>query len=142
MNHEARSHAEQEIRDLIADQHSAICRKDVDGIMAHYADDAVIFNVKPPFQIAKHRDWEQVWQNSLAHFPALFAIETKNLQVTVSSDLAAAYFLYRFTGMPGKQSWVRNSVFYTRAESKWRIVHEHHSVPFDPHSSKAVFEFD
>ena len=142
MNDETRGRAEQEIRDQIADQQRAICRKDVAGIMAHYADDAVIFNVKPPFQIGGRRDWQQVWQTSLAHFPASFAMETKNLQVAISGDLAVAHYWYRFAGLPGKQSWIRNTAVYRRVGSKWRIVHEHNSVPFDPETSKAVFEFE
>lgn len=44
------SHDEARIRQLIADEASAICAKDVDCIMAHYAPDVVIFEVKPPFQ--------------------------------------------------------------------------------------------
>jgi uncharacterized protein YndB with AHSA1/START domain/ketosteroid isomerase-like protein len=132
----------QEIRDLIAQQYSAICRKDVAGIMANYADDAVIFNVRPPFQIAGCSEWEQVWQASLAHFPASFAMEMKNLRVTVSGHLAVAHYWYRFTGLPGKPSWIRNTAIYQRAGSDWRMVHEHHSVPFDPETSKAVFEFE
>lgn len=141
MNDETRA-AEQEIRDLIVNQHRAICRKDVAGIMANYADDAMIFNVKPPFQIAKRGEWGQVWQTSLAHFPASFTIETKNLQVTISGDLAVARYLYRFGGLPGKQSWIRSTAVYQRTGNHWRIVHEHHSVPFDPETSKAVFAFE
>ncbi len=142
MNDETRSRAEQEIRNQIAEQHRAICRKDVAGIMANYADDAVIFNVKPPFQIVARSEWEQVWRTSLAHFPASFGMETKNLEVTISGDLAVAHYLYRFTGLPGKPSWIRNTAVYKRAGSHWRMVHEHNSVPFDPETSKAVFGFE
>ena len=142
MNDEERSSAEQEVRDLIAQLHRAICRKDVAGIMANYANDAVIFNVKPPFQIAGRSDWEQVWRTSLAHFPASFAMETKDLEVQLSGDLAVVHYLYRFSGLPGKQSWIRITGVYQRTGSHWRIVHEHHSVPFDPETSMAVFEFE
>jgi ketosteroid isomerase-like protein len=41
---------EARIRQLIADEASAICAKDVDRIMARYALDVVIFNVKPSLQ--------------------------------------------------------------------------------------------
>jgi len=142
VNDETRSSAEQEIRNGIADKHRAICRKDVDGIMSNYADDAVIFNVKPPFQMSGRHDWQQVWETSLSHFPSSFTIETKNLQVKISGDLAVAHYLYRFAGLPGKQSWIRNTAVYQRRGSHWRMAHEHHSVPFDPETSKAVFEFE
>ena len=45
-----KTHDEAQIRQLIADQASATCVKDLDRIMAHYATDVIIFDVKPPFQ--------------------------------------------------------------------------------------------
>ncbi len=35
---------EQQIRDLIAEQHRAVCHKDVSAILRHYSEDAVIFS--------------------------------------------------------------------------------------------------
>jgi ketosteroid isomerase-like protein len=130
-----------QIRQRIADQHAAICRKDVAGVMSHYADDAVIFNVKPPFQTRNRAGWREIWETSLAHFPSSFSTETKDLQIVVSGSLAIAHYLYRFTGLPGKQSWIRNTAAYRNFAGQWLIVHEHYSVPFNPETSKAVFEF-
>jgi len=127
------------IRQLIADQHAAVTAKDVDGILSHYATDAVVFNVKPPFQIRGAKDWREVWASSLSHFPAGFGIETEGLSVLTSGDLAVAHYFLRFTGMPG-QTWIRVSTVYQKLRGKWLISHEHSSVPFDPETSKAVFE--
>jgi len=80
-----------------------------------------------------------VWAASLAHFPAAFGIETRDL-VTLSGDLAVAHCLSRFTGMP-EQSWIRARAVYRKDHGKWQIVHERYSVPFDPETSKAVFAF-
>ena len=132
------SHDEAEIRRLIADQQSAVCEKDVDRIMAHYATDVIIFNVKPPFQTRGAKDWRLEWETSLSHFPAVFGAETRDLVINVSGDLALAHRLWRFTGMPG-QTWIRDTAVYRRHLGKWQIVHEHYSVPFDPETSRAVF---
>jgi ketosteroid isomerase-like protein len=106
--------------------------------MEHYACDVIVFNVKPPFQTRGGKDWHHEWQTSLSHFPDSFGIETRDLVVIVNGDLAVAHWLYRFTGMP-RQPWIRDTAVYKRSESKWLIVHEHYSVPFDPETSKAVF---
>ena len=53
------SRDEAEIRRLIADQQKAVCAKDIDGIMAHYAAEVVVFNVKPPFQTRSAKDWRR-----------------------------------------------------------------------------------
>ena len=61
------------------------------------------------------------------------------LSIIVSGDLAFAHWLYRFTGMekdhPATQTWIRATVGYKRQQGRWQIVHEHESVPFDPHSN-------
>ncbi len=41
---------EAEIRRLIADLQRAVCTKDIERIMAHYASEVVVSNVKPPFR--------------------------------------------------------------------------------------------
>jgi len=136
--HKSDSGDEAEVRRLIADQQRAVCAKDIDRIMSYYASDVVVFNVKPPFQTRGARDWRREWEMALAHFPALFGIETRDLVITVSGDLALAHSIWRFTGMPG-QTWIRDTAVYRRGQGQWRIVHEHYSVPFDPETSRAVF---
>lgn len=130
---------EARIRQLITDQHAAISAKDVDRILSHYAAHVVVFNLKPPFQIRGTNDWRDVWTSSLSHFPASFGTETKDLSVLACGDLAVAHYLMRFTGMPG-QTWIRVTAVYRKFRESWLITHEHNSVPFDPETSKAVFE--
>ena len=135
------SRSEQEIRQVIADQQRAICQKNIDLIVARYADEAVVFNVKPPFQIRDKSAWRHEWENSLAHFPASFASETKDLKIIANGDMAVAHYLYRFTGLPFDPSWIRNTAVYRKIDGRWLIVHEHGSLPFDPETSKAVFAY-
>ena len=141
-----KAHDEAQIRQLIADQARAICAKDLDRLMAHYATDAIIFDVKPPFQTLGADAFRRVWEACLPYFPASFGTETRDLRVVVSGDLAFAHWLWRFTGMekdhPAMQTWIRNTGGYRRNQGRWQIVHEHCSVPFDPYTSKAVFTLE
>jgi len=134
---------EAQIRRLIADQQRAICTKDVDQIMSRYANELIIFNVTPPFQIKGKDAYRQVWEACLPHFPDSFEIETRDLTITVSDDLAVAHWLFRFTGTeqdhPAMQTWMRVTAVCRRNQGNWQILHEHLSVPFDPETSKAAF---
>jgi ketosteroid isomerase-like protein len=85
--------------------------------------------------------WRRVWETSLAHFPASFGAETRNMVVTVSGSLAVAHYLMRFTRL-GNQSWLRQTVAFRKEQGSWKIFHEHSSMPFDPETSKVVFESD
>ncbi len=140
------SSAEAEIRRLIAAQQQAIRAKDVDRIMALYAPDVVFYDVKPPFQTVGSAAFRRIWAECLPCFPDTFDVETRDLHVRVSGDLAFAHWLFRFTGPqtdhPALQQWLRITSVAERRAGRWQVVHEHVSVPFDPYSGKAVLTLD
>lgn len=142
----AKTHDEAQIRQLIADQASAICAKDIDRIMAHYATDVTFFDCKSPFQTRGAEAFRRIWEECLPYFPDSFGIERRDLSVTVSGDLALAHWLFRFTGEekdhPALQTWIRLTGGYQRKQGRWQIVHEHCSLPSDPQTSQAVFTLE
>jgi ketosteroid isomerase-like protein len=133
---------EDQVRHFIADLATAICAKDIEAIMSHYAPNAIIFNVKPPFQTIGAAPWRQTWVTSLAHFPDSFGIETRDPKVVASGDMALVHWLWHFTGMvddnAATQTWLRDTVVCKKDQGRWQIVHEHCSVPFNPETGKAV----
>jgi len=144
----SQAHDEAQIRQLITDLASAICAKDVDRIMSHYSTDASVFNCKPPFQIKGADAWRRVWEEDLPCLPApnSFGTEMRDLSVFVSGDVALAHWLFRFTGMAKEHgamlTWLRDTVGLHRKNGRWQIVHEHNSVPFNPHTSQAGFTLE
>ena len=133
---------EAQIRQLIADQQRAIFAKDVDQIMSRYATDIVVFDLKPPFQTEGKVAWRQVWEDCLPYFPDAFEMETRDLTIAVSKDLAVAHWLFRFIGEqnhPAMQTWMRVTTVCQNHQGNWQIAHEHLSVPFDPHTAQAAF---
>ncbi|ACC80737.1 YybH family protein [Nostoc punctiforme] len=132
-----------QIRQLIADQQEAICAKDVARIVSNYATEVIIFDIKPPFQTHGKEALRQVWSECLPYFPDSFEIETRDLNITVNDDLAVAHWLSHFTSIevdhPAMQTWMRITAVCQRHQDEWQILHEHISVPFDPHTSQAVF---
>lgn len=136
------THNEAQIRQLIAEQQRAICTKNVDQIMSRYANDVIIFDVKPPFQTQGKEAVRQMWEDCLPYFPDAFEIETRDLNITFSEDLAVSHWLFRFTGTedhPAIQMWMRATAVCKKNQGEWQILHEHISVPFDPETSQAVF---
>ncbi|GET42744.1 YybH family protein [Microseira wollei] len=137
---------EAEIKQIIVDTANAICAKDLDRIVSHYATDVTFFDVKPPFQSKGVDAVRRMWEACLPCFPDSLQIETQDLKVIVSGDLAIAHWLGRFTGMaldhPAMQTWLRFTTALQRHQGKWQIVHEHGSVPFNPETSQAVFALE
>ncbi|MBD2777827.1 nuclear transport factor 2 family protein [Iningainema sp. BLCCT55] len=133
---------ETQIRQLIADQQRAICAKDVDQIMSRYANEMIVFDVKPPFQTKGKEAWRQVWSECLPYFPDSFEMETRDLTITVNDNLAVAHWLFRFIGKedhPAMQTWMRVTAVCQNNQGNWQILHEHLSVPFEPETSQAAF---
>jgi ketosteroid isomerase-like protein len=142
----ADAHDEAQIRQLISDWIAAQCRKDIDGVMSHYAADVSVFGLTPPLLTQGAASWRSVWEARLPHFPAGFQTEMRDLRILVSGTVAVAHWLFRFVGvrtdLPAVQSWFRITVGYQKRQGRWQIVHEHYSAPFDPATSQAVFTLD
>ena len=134
---------EAQIRQIVADTTDAICAKDLDRIVAYYADDVIFFDVKPPFQSKGVDAVRRIWAECFPYLADSFEIETQDLKVTVSGDLAIAHWIGCFTGRmaeyPAMQTWMRFTSVLQRNQGQWQIVHEHGSVPFNPETSQAVF---
>lgn len=131
---------EAEVRGLISAQMDAICSKDLTRIMAPYAADCVTFDVKPPHQLNGAEALKRMWEICLPCFPDSFGAELRDLDVTVSGDMAYAHWLWRMTGAPADvpMPWLRITSVLQRRAGRWQIVHDHVSVPFNPMTGMAV----
>jgi PhnB protein len=124
--------AEAEIRALVDDLAEAIRAKDVGGVMSHCAPDIVTFDLAPPLISATANAtgleaWFATWRGPLGY-------EVRDLKVTAGDDVAFCHSLNRLfgTSTDGEKAdiWFRQTLCLHKIESKWRIAHQHESVPF------------
>lgn len=138
--------AQRELREFIAGQMEAIRAKNLDAIMAPYAGDAVVFDVKPPFRTVGAVAWRAVWAACMPHFPVGVHMESRELTVRTSGDMGFAHWLCGFTmslnGEPEQTIWMRATVCCRRAGGRWQIEHEHWSSPYDPTTGRVVLELE
>ncbi len=134
---------EAKIREIMADWRDALCAKDLDRMLKHYAPEVLFYDVTPPYQHKGAEAYRRSWENCFPFLPPSMGSEVHDLQIKVSGDLATAHLLHRLTnkitGGPATCNWVRVTVCYERQNGEWKVVHEHVSVPFDPMTSKAAF---
>lgn len=143
--HKPATDDETQIRQLINDQISAICAKDLDRLMSLYAEELIAFDVKPPFQINGADAWRETWAACMPYFPASFSIETRDLRISTDGDMAIAHWLFHINAgedHPATQMWMRSTIAFKRTQGTWQIIHEHCSVPFNPETSQAVFTLE
>jgi len=133
---------EAEIRALIAAWSKALEAKDAAGLVADYAPETLLYDVKPPYKIARPDAIRKMWEACLPYFPDRFTSEHRDLVLTVGTDLAIMHALHAIhpvgTDHPAADMWIRVTACYRKTGGRWRVVHEHVSVPFDPTTGKVV----
>jgi uncharacterized protein (TIGR02246 family) len=107
--------------------------KDAAGFAALFAADAAVCNLAPPLS---HRGIDrrekQAWFDS---WDGPVELEARDFEVTVSGDVAFCHgFMHmNATSKAGARVvsfWMRSTLHLKREAGRWRITHEHASVPF------------
>jgi uncharacterized protein (TIGR02246 family) len=105
--------------------------RDADAIVGAYVPDAVIFDLAPPLgRRGMNRDHVAAW---LAGWDGPIQIDARDVSLTVDGDLAFVSALNRMRGRIGDEDqdmWYRTTMCLRRLSGRWRIVHDHSSVPF------------
>src|SRR5262245_45288429 len=82
-----------EIRELMDDWTDALCARDLDRLMKHYAPEVLFFDAVPPYQHEGADAYRRTWEAMFPHLPQRLGSETRGFQITVSGDAAFAYGL-------------------------------------------------
>ncbi|MGB0125188.1 MAG: nuclear transport factor 2 family protein [Silvibacterium sp.] len=107
--------------------------KNAPAFAAQFASGAAIFNLAPPLvhngvDLRKKRAWFDTWEGPVG-------IEPRELNITVSGDIAFAHGYLRLSGIKKGADrpvafWMRETLCLERQVGNWKIIHEHTSVPF------------
>jgi ketosteroid isomerase-like protein len=131
---------EAEIRGLIDGWLSALRAKDVDGRTSSYAEDVVIYDVVDPLRRVGLEELKGRLAEWFSTFQGPVSCEIRDLEIAVSGDVAFFFGLNRFSGTTVRGAldmWVRSTTCLRKIESRWMVVLEHTSVPFDGGTGKA-----
>ena len=137
--------ADSSVRQCLAAYAAAVLAKDVDAFVAIYADDARIFELWGAWEhdIASWREMATGWFAFLGDERSV--VEAHDLRTQVSGDMAllTASLTYRAVDAGGnalrsldnRLSWVLRE-----RGGRWRVVHEHTSVPLAHDGGKGIFK--
>lgn len=120
-----------EIEALIQKLTAAHFEHDADAIVNLYETDAVIFDLAPPLgRHGMNRDTIAAW---LAGWEGPIRIDAREVDLKVDSKLGFLSALNRMQGRQGGEAvdiWFRTTMCFRKTSGRWRIVHDHTSVPF------------
>src|SRR4051812_11710523 len=108
------SKAELEILALVDEWRDAICARDLDRLMQHYAPDVVFFDAVPPYEHRGAEAYRATWEAMFAFLPSRLGSEIHEMSINVSGDLAVMHCLQRLIDADTKEAatcgWVRVTV--------------------------------
>jgi ketosteroid isomerase-like protein len=139
--------AEDHVRDVLVQWAQATRLNRRDDVLLRHAPDAVIFDVLAPLKYegtaAYRAGWDE-WQPDTVG-EALF--DLFELRIAAGEELAFAHGLihcggtYRKDGNGGRfEDWVRATFCLRKSDGRWRIVHQHISMPVQRKTADPPFQ--
>jgi ketosteroid isomerase-like protein len=136
--------AARDIKQVFVDWAKAFEAKDVDGVMAMYAPNVTAFDIVPPLQFRGADAYRKDYASFFGQFSGPIQLEVPDMKIEVSGDTAFAYGLERIAGKTTSGApvdmWLRYTEGLKNIDGKWRVVHEHISVPADMATGKAAMD--
>lgn len=140
----SQAHDEAQVRRIIEERVQSVHNKDIHLLLSNHAPDILAFDVLNPLQYSgldKVKERAEKW---LSSYQSSIGYEIRDLGVKTSADVAFCHYLYRVSGTlkdGGEVNmWVRATVCLRKVDGKWKIEHEHQSVPFDVETGKASLD--
>jgi uncharacterized protein (TIGR02246 family) len=126
------NHNETQIRQIVENWAKAVRNKDLNTILAHHADDIIMFDVPEPFQSVGIDAYRNTWDIFFKYTePGVFDIQ--QLQIIADENVAFCIVTMKCSDKSGGGDFVpldfRLTIGLKKINDQWTIMHEHHSIP-------------
>ena len=123
----------QAIRALIERWAEAVRREDLTAIRADHDPDILMFDVPPPFSSRGLDAYMATWRLFFASVEKPVSFSFEDVEVTAGSDVAFAAAKGKCLNIDqaGRREPLefRLTMGLKKTDGKWRVMHEHHSLP-------------
>ena len=123
---------------------SAVSARDLEKVLAHYAEDVTTFDLVEPMANRGRDAVKKRLQEWFGSFRTDIGYEQVGAELVVSGDAAfRTHFTHvRATTVSGDRvdMWFRETLGYRKTEGGWKIVHQHSSVPLDMQTMKGILD--
>jgi ketosteroid isomerase-like protein len=118
------------IRELLEAWTDAVRRHDLPAILAHHAQDIVMFDLPPPLQAKGMEEYRKTWDLFFQYHKPSQDFDIEELAITAGEDVAFAFGIVRCGSGPNPAGFpFRLTVGLRKIGGEWRVTHEHHSIP-------------
>jgi uncharacterized protein (TIGR02246 family) len=124
---------EGDIHALIERWAKAVREENRAGIRADHDTEMLFFDVPPPFLSRGLDAYMATWEKFVAHAEKPVRFEFHDVEITAGQDVAFATATGRCVDMDSKgereELEFRLTMGLRKIEGRWRVMHEHHSLP-------------
>jgi ketosteroid isomerase-like protein len=123
---------EAELRAMIDRWSKAVRAEDLAGIRADHDPNILMFDVPPPFQSCGLDAYMATWDEFLACQAKPVQFDFHDIAVTAGSEVAFATAIGRCCDLSSGEKVdldFRLTMGFRKVDGRWRIMHEHHSIP-------------
>jgi len=121
------------LRRRIEELAQAIRDKDLDRLMALYARDVEVFDVRASLNVTGAGAYRNNFEHWFDSFEGPLTFELHNLRIVPGEGAAFCHYLALVSGArPGGRTsgyWVRGTTCFERRDGEWLVTHEHISMP-------------
>jgi ketosteroid isomerase-like protein len=122
-----RSEDASQVRALVENWAQGVRDKDMDRVLAHHADDLVVFDVPMPLQSQGMVEYKKTWELFFDHSPGgPGSFDLAELQIFASETIAYCHGIVHVI-----DAKVRLTMGMRKQGGQWWIAHEHHSYPIE-----------
>jgi uncharacterized protein (TIGR02246 family) len=133
MAKESHDGEEQAIRALIQRWAEAVRREDLTAIRADHDPNVLMFDVPPPFSSRGLDAYMATWRLFFSGVEKPVSFSFEEIEVTAGSDVAFATAKGKCVNIDraGRREPLqfRLTMGLRKIDGKWRVMHEHHSLP-------------
>src|ERR1700722_16328728 len=131
--HKSLSDDERAIRALIERWAAAVRNEDRATIAAHHDPDMLMFDVPPPFLSRGLDAYMATWETFFSMVQKPIAFDFRDIEITAGTDVAFATAIGNCVNIDSKGRreplQFRLTMGLRKLDGRWRVMHEHHSLP-------------
>lgn len=117
----------EDVRQIIVDWARAISSGNRPAILAHHADDLLMYDF--PAKVEGINAYDETWDFFYAKPRGPIVFEPSEIEVTAGEKVAFATCEIHCDGTSAGPLDLRLTVGLEKRDGEWLITHEHHSVP-------------
>ena len=121
------------IRELVENWASAVRTKNLNGILANYSPDMLMFAVPPPLQSQGIEAYKKTWDLFFSWSQDSGVFDISEMNITAGNDVAFVTALMRCAGTEASGNKIelefRLTIGLRKIRGQWMVLHEHHSIP-------------